>query len=351
MKTIVPAKGYTFDDLFLEPRHSTIRSRKEPNLRSTSGIKLALDIPIFSAPMNTVTEVSMLVTMHSMGGMGVLHRYMSIEDQALQFKQAQGKVPHPLRAFVSIGATGDYLERAQALWDAGCLNFCIDVANGHSEYCIDAIRALREKYKGQVTIMAGNVCSFEGAYKLAEAGADAIRIGIGPGSVCTTRIVTGHGVPQLTAINNCSAIKADFPDVMIIGDGGIRSSGDIVKALAAGADAVMLGGMLAGTSDTPGETHRDTATGSLYKYYHGMASESGRSSWFDREKTSFIPEGESTRVMYKGETRKILNDILGGMRSGFSYSGAYNILELQEKAKWVEVTPAGAHEARPHGKK
>lgn len=180
-------------------------------------------------------------------------------------------------------------------------------------------------------------------------------------SMCTTRVVTGHGIPQLSAIEDCVNIKNQFeyngkimpgyPDVGIIADGGLRSSGDIVKALAIGADAVMLGSLLAGTSATPGEIHKDPETQQLYKYYHGMASEAGRSSWYDRSKTSFVPEGESTRIPYKGDTAKVIESLIGGVRSGMSYAGAGNLAELRENAQWRRITSSGQHEGTPHGKR
>jgi len=197
--------------------------------------------------------------------------------------------------------------------------------------------------------MAGNVCTYDGAMRLAKAGANLLRVGVGPGAVCKTRMVTGHGVPQLSALEECVSIQK-FYDVTIIADGGIRSSGDIVKALAIGADTVMLGSLLAGTSDTPGETHKNPETGMLYKYYHGMASTEGRASWYDRAKTSYVPEGESIKVPYKGDTNKIIDELMGGLRSGMSYSGAGNLKELWKNACWMRVTPSGWREGTPHGK-
>jgi IMP dehydrogenase len=310
--------------------------------------------------MNTVTGPDMARTMARLGGVAVIHRYMSIADAVAV---ARGLLADKVGFWIAVGANGDSEERVDALSDAGVTAFCIDVANGHSVHCVEAVKRLRTKLP-DARIMAGNVCTFDGAYRLAEAGADAIRVGIGPGSMCTTRLVTGHGVPQLSAIEDCARIKEYpgdpetqmlmqpnyYPDVAIIADGGIRGSGDIVKALAIGADAVMLGSLLAGTSDTPGDTHKDTETGALYKYYHGMASVEGRASWFDRERTSFVPEGESTKIPHKGSTEKVLEVLLGGVRSGLSYSGAMNIKELRAMAQWRRVTSAGAVEARPHGK-
>jgi len=382
--------AYTFDDFFLAPNYSEIPSRKYPDTSTQLG-DIPLTIPIVASPMNTVTETDMAVTMAKLGGAAVIHRYMTIDMQIIQATAAIAQVrataglsdPGPLQArvFAAVGANGDSLERVDALWAAGVTSFCVDVANGHSVHCVEAVRKIRERCP-EAHIMAGNVCTYDGAFRLAEAGANSIRVGIGPGSMCTTRIVTGHGVPQLSAIEDCALIKhpdplalgaimqmknmnaearergwkehevpelrAVFPQVALIADGGIRSSGDIVKALAIGADAVMLGGLLAGTSDTPGETH--TQDGQLYKYYHGMASEKGRSGYFDRNKTAFVPEGESTRVAYKGATDKIVQGLVASLQVGMSYAGGDNIAALRQKAQWRRVTGAGAHEGTPHGK-
>jgi len=356
----------TFDDVVLVPVHSEIKSRKDPDLTVALN-DFHYKLPIVSSPMNTVTGEEMLTTMHRVGGTSVLHRYMPIPDQCNIARRHLGFAAADF--WVAVGVNGDAVERVDELWRVGVRSFCIDVANGHSAHCIDAVKSLRQRYP-EARIMAGNVCTYDGAYRLAAAGANALRVGVGGGSMCTTRMVTGHGVPQLTAIEDCVRIKEKqirdvlldhngkliytydkmFPDIAIIADGGIRCAGDIIKCLALGADAVMLGGMLAGTSATPGETHKDPNTGMLYKYYHGMASEAGRASWFDREKTSFVPEGESTRVPYKGDTAKIIEDIAGGIRSGMSYAGAADLSTLYRNAQWLRVTTNGAHEARPHGK-
>lgn len=361
MKSILDcaAVSYTFDDFFLAPVHSNIRSRKDPDL-SVWVDKFKYNIPIISSPMNTVTGEAMMRTMYECGGSGVLHRYMSIDDQISISKRL---LADGIDFWIAVGANGDAMERVDALGALGVKSFCIDVANGHSIHCIEAVARMRDRMP-DARIMAGNVCTFDGAYRLAKAGADVLRVGVGSGSVCITRLVTGHGVPQLSAIEDCVKIKSEkyinelcsdqyknsFPDVTILSDGGTRSAGDIVKALAIGADAVMLGSMLAGSSDTPGEIHKDPVNGSMYKYYSGMASVAGRSSWFDRERTSFVPEGESTSIAYKGETKEVIGNIVGGVRSGLSYAGANNISELRKNAQWRRVTQSGAHEAKPHAK-
>jgi IMP dehydrogenase len=197
--------------------------------------------------------------------------------------------------------------------------------------------------------MAGDVCSYEGAYRLAEAGCTSIRVGIGPGSICKTRTITGHGVPQLSAIEDCARIKEKFPEVAIIADGGIRNSGDAVKCLAIGADAVMVGGLLAGTEETPGQTLRDEE-GNLYKMYSGMASEEARMSYYNKEDSLFVPEGVSVKIPFKGSAKKIVQTFVGGIKVGMSYSDARTLKELTEKAQWVRITNGGLRESVPHAK-
>lgn len=338
-------KAYTFDDLMLVPQYSEVESRTVPDVSTKLG-NLHLALPVIAAPMNTICEMEMLHAMSEIGAIGALHRYMTRAQQGLEFRQSGAR-----DSFVAIGATGDYLDRAKFLIDERVKNFVIDVANGHNVNTIKATEAIR-KLEGVNLLMSGNVCTADGAYRLRDAGADLIRVGIGPGSACTTRKVTGHGVPQLTAIADC--VKAmEGSQVYIIADGGIRGSGDIVKALAIGADAVMIGGLLAGTSQTPGEAH--AGPGGLFKYYHGMASKEGRAKWFNRDNTSFVPEGGSAKVPFKGDARKIVEDLFHAVQVGMGYSGAMNLAELRQKAQWVEVSQNGYIEGsvnrRMHGGK
>lgn len=345
-------QSYTFDDFILVPNHSTIKSRKDPDI-SVNLPGLSLSTAIISAPMNTITEENMILAMADEGASSVLHRFMELEKQIAISKNVIGVGVDNF--WVAVGATKDYLERVIELNKIGVNNFCVDVANGHSEMCISAVRNIKQKVPN-VNIFAGNVCTLEGARRLVEAGANVIRVGIGPGSMCTTRMITGHGLPQLSAIEECSMIKKQFPKVAVVADGGIRKSGDIVKALAIGADAVMLGGLLAGTDETPGEVKcLDPRYPELNKYkkYAGMASQEGRkfNGWFAEEDASFIPEGESTKVPYKGPVRKVISNLVGGLKVGMSYAGATNIKELQEKAQWRQITHSGQIEGTSHGKR
>jgi IMP dehydrogenase len=335
-------EAVTFDDVTMVPNYSGIKSRKEPDV---SFRKLGLDIPIIAAPMNTVCEQKMAKAMRGSGGDGVIHRYMSIEEQINQIPQhTNASIP-----FFAVGATGDFLERTAELYKNNVRKFCIDVANGDSVASISAIIELKTKFS-DITLMAGNVCTEESYGRLADAGADLIRVGVGSGAMCKTRTVTGHGVPQLTALLWAAKAKKTRPNSVIVSDGGIRNSGDLVKALAI-ADVVMLGSLLAGTDEAPGSIIKEN--GEEYKLYAGMASEDGRSlnNWFDREKTSFIPEGESVRLKCKGPVKNVLDGLVVGLRVGMSYAGAFNLEELKEKATFIKITSNGMIEGTPHGKR
>lgn len=342
---ILNEEAVTFDDVTLVPNYSTVKSRKDPDVSSAG-----LEIPIVAAPMNTVCEYRMARKLDQLGGIGVIHRYMSIENQLSQlwdfWDTDKSKEDLP---FFAIGATGDFLERAAELYKNDVRKFCIDVASGDSESCVNAVIALRKNAPDAV-IMAGNVCTKEGYERLAEAGTNWIRVGVGSGAMCKTRVVTGHGVPQITALMWAAKAKEKYPDTVLVSDGGTRTSGDIVKALAI-ADVVMLGSLLAGTEEAPGETK--VVAGKSFKLYAGMASEDGRAlnSWFDRSKTSFVPEGEAVLLPYKGPVGPVLDNLMGGLKVGMSYAGALNLKELREKATFIKITANGMVEGTPHGKK
>ena len=326
-----------YDDVLLVPQYSDIESRTVLSTKNSLG-DIGLDLPIISSPMDTVTELDMLVAMEMNGGLGIIHRYNSVDDQSKLVKQA--KVVEVNNVGAAIGVTGDYLERAQALVEAGANVLCVDVAHGHHSMMKTALTSLRKVFGNSVHIMAGNVATGEGACALAEWGADSVRVGVGGGSICSTRLVSGHGVPTFQTVMDC--VEAGCP-IPIIADGGMKTSGDIVKALAAGADFVMLGSMLAGTDQAPGQVF--DAGNKKYKVYRGMASSEAQVNW--RGKTS-TPEGISTTIPYKGDVNTILADLKGGIQSGMSYSGARTIQELQAKAKFVQQTTAGQAESFTH---
>ncbi len=475
-------KGLTFDDVLLVPKRSSIGSRRDVDTATCLTASIALNIPILSANMDTVTEAAMAIAMAQSGGMGVIHRFMTVEQQVLQVrkvKRAQGfmvenpytithsativeaeklmelhdvgglivingdnrlvglvtrrdillapedlhtvaevmtpadkvvsvgpavtsgearsilyqhrleKLPvvgrqgnvlglitsrdvaksgHSSRAAVdgkgrlrvgaAIGVQAHDFERAEALVEAGADALVLDIAHGHADHCINMVKLLRRRLP-KVQIVAGNVATRDGARELAEVGADAIKVGIGPGSICTTRLVTGFGVPQLTAImDSVAGIQDAGLEIPVVADGGIKTSGDMVKALAAGASTVMIGSLFAGCEEAPGApVVRD---GKKVKVVRGMASlgaAMGRRAAEKPEDESaedqedwdkVVPEGVEAVVPYRGEVSEILYQLVGGLRSGLSYGGAQTISELQQKAEFIEITAAGVRESRSH---
>jgi IMP dehydrogenase len=475
-------KGLTFDDVLLVPKRSSIASRQDVETASLLTPKLRLHLPIISANMDTVTEAKMAIAMARAGGIGILHRFMTVEQQVRQVewvKRAQGfvvenpytveqtatiaqarqamqrreigglvvtngsdklvglvtqrdlllapddgapvrtvmtaldrmvtagpgitpeeaqrilhehrleKLPildkqgnlvglitaqdlvtryqHPestkddkgrLTVGAAIGVKPSDLARAERLLAAGADVLVVDIAHGHADHCIDMVKALRREFP-QAQIIAGNVATAEGACELAEAGADAIKVGIGPGSICTTRIVTGFGVPQLTAIMESAAgLRGAGSEIPVIADGGIKTSGDLVKALAAGANTVMIGSLFAGCEEAPGApVIRD---GQKVKVVRGMASlgaaigrkavEAGsdESAESQADWDKVVPEGVEAVVPYRGHVEEILYQLVGGLRSGLSYGGAHTIQELQEKAEFIEISAAGVRESHSH---
>lgn len=326
----------TYDDVLLVPAYNHHESRRVVNISSSDRLgKLALQVPIISANMDTITASKMANFMSSKGAMGAIHRFMSIQENVHEFKACLGD------AFVSIGCSTMELERAEALRDAGARYFIIDVAHAHAKYVGKTLKALRKILPDQC-IIAGNVATYAGADYLASCGADIIKAGIGGGSVCSTRIKTGFGIPMISCIQDCART-----DRSIIADGGIRTPGDIVKALAFGADFVMIGGMLAGTEPTPGKViHKEN--GEKVKAYRGMASKEAQEDFIGQMNEWKTAEGVRAEVPYREEADLIIADIIGGLRSGLTYAGASTIKELQRKLNYVTITPAGRLESLPH---
>jgi IMP dehydrogenase len=328
--------GLTFDDVLLVPAYNHYESRQHVDLSASDRTgKLSLRLPVMTANMDSITESAMANFIGGKGGIGVLHRMMSVERNVEEFRRCT--VP----AFVSVGCADEELERAEALRDAGAGLFVVDVAHGHARYVGRALKRLRQLLP-DACLMAGNVATYAGADYLASLGADLIKVGIGPGSVCTTRVKTGHGVPQLTAIRDCARC-----DRSIVADGGIRYAGDVVKALAFGADFVMIGGMLAGTRPTPGDRTRD-ADGNWVKAYRGMASREVADEHLGGIAEWRTAEGISVAVPYREDEDLVVADIAGGLRSGLTYAGSRTIRELQRKLNYVVVTPSGWREGLPH---
>lgn len=346
MAQFVKNEMFTFDDVLLIPRFCDIQSRQDVSLKTRLTRNINIDAPIISANMDTVTELEMMKAMRSMGCVGILHRFMGLDKTLEQIRSFDNS---PL--CVSIGVNGDSKERLDLFIDFGVDVLCIDVAHGHSQAVVDMIKTCKRK-SGKIQIIAGNIATFLATRMLIDAGADAIKVGIGPGSMCTTRIVTGNGVPQLSAIINC--VEAASGEVPIIADGGIRNSGDIVKALAAGAETVMVGSLFSGTQETPGEIISDTSSPlaqfhKQYKKYRGMASNDAMIGWKGRGYHA-APEGESKLVEYKGPVENIVKPLLAGIRSGMTYQGSRNLEELRRNAIFTKVSANSVIENQPHGK-
>ena len=282
----------SFDDVLLEPQHSEILSRRGVDVGVNLGVGVELDIPIIASPMDTVSGKDMALAMIDRGGMAIVHRYNTIEEQAdIISSVLRDSDIFPANIGAAIGVTGDYLERAEVLYSSGVNLLCIDVAHGDHAYMQSALETLKTKYGESVHVMAGNVATLDAFNRLADWGADSIRVGIGGGSICSTRIQTGHGVPTFQSILDCAMSERN---VKIIADGGIKNSGDIVKAIAAGADAVILGSLLAGTDESPGPIVHDK-DGVQYKAYRGMASRNAQMDW---RGNSSSPEGIATKILY-----------------------------------------------------
>ena len=338
-------EALTFDDVLLVPHYSDVRSRKDVSLITKLSPRrgFILDIPMLSANMDTVTDWPMAMAMAEMGGLGVIHRFMKIERQVEAIARLKEK---GLKVGASFGVKEGEWERVEKSIKAGVDLMVLDIAHGHSIRAIEMIKEFRSRFPNSFLI-AGNVATADGVIDLARAGADAIKVGIGGGSVCITRMVTGFGVPQITAILGC-AQAAKKMKVGLIADGGIRCSGDIVKALAAGANAVMIGNILAGTDQTPGDKIIDQNV--CYKQYRGMASLGANLSRSDKNVKSeqLIIEGVSGLVPCRGDVQNIVRELEGGLRSGLSYAGAHNLEELRRRAHFIKITSAGRVENLPH---
>lgn len=348
-------EGLTFDDVLLIPQYSDIEHRSEVTLSTKILPQVSLELPYVSANMDTVTDHRMAFAMASHGATGILHRYLTVEEMLLEVQayralfQEHGIKEKPF--IVSIGVHDP--ERVEAAYAAGIRNFCIDVAHGHHALVKKKINELRKQYGYEVGIIAGNVASYEATKDLFDWGADCVKVGIGPGSVCTTRIKTGSGYPQLSAVVAASRAKHDFlrnnpnREAYIIADGGIKVYGDITKALAAGADAVMMGSIFSGCKETPGTVWRNENE-EMTKSYRGMASAPAQSD-FGIENIN--EEGVALTVKYKGSVRHIIGRMSKGVRSGLSYSGARTITELQKKARFVRVSYSSYLEGKAHKSK
>jgi IMP dehydrogenase len=475
-------EGLTYDDVLLIPKYSDITSRKNVDTTSRLTREIMLKIPIVSSNMDTVTESAMAIAMARLGGIGIIHRFLSIKEEVKEVtkvkryegymienpvtmlqnqsvreakemlegfgiggivvvdedKKVKGIVTRRdvefedddsrsveeimtprsrlivanslsmneakeilkknkieklpivdekdrlkalitakdiqkmklfpnaskdekgrLRVGAAVGVKGDFMERAESLIESYCDVIVVDVAHGHSMQAVEAVKKIKRNFGDEVQVIAGNVATAEGVIDLVKASADAVKVGVGPGSICTTRIVTGFGVPQLTAIMECSEAAKDF-DVPVIADGGIRFPGDITKAIAAGASTVMIGGLFAGTEESPGPVV--LRNGVRYKLTRGMASLSAALDRKIRESDKYdevnrlledtaeetVPEGVEGLIPYKGRVEEVVRQLMGGLRSGMSYCGAHNIEELRQKAEFIRMTSSGLRESLPH---
>jgi len=364
---IIATEGLTFDDLLLLPNESAF-PRESVNLTTKLHPKITLKLPILSSPMDTVTESGMAISMAQAGGLGVMHRNLAVDKQAKMVEHVKkagtgdrsqeigmASLDAKGRYLVAaaIGAGADMQERVKALVGAGVDMIVVDSGHGHSTYIADCVKFIKKTYKDKVVVMAGNVATYEGAKSLIKAGADVLRVGVGPGSICTTRVITGMGVPQVTALlevaRACKGSKVTF-----VADGGIRMMGDMAKALATGASAVMLGGMLAGHEQSPGDKVK--VNGDTYKQYRGMGSigamqKGGAERYGQKAQTGakqLIAEGVEGLVPFKGDVHDFLFQAAGSLRSSFYYLGSKTVAEFHKKARFIKITQAGMKESHPH---
>ena len=340
-------EALTFDDVLLLPRFSNILpSDTDISLNLTKNIKLKT--PFLSSAMDTVTESVMAIAIAKSGGIGIIHRNLDIKKQSKEVEKVKKK---KLFVGAAIGTNTDDLKRAKLLIDSGVDLIVIDTAHGHSEKVLKTLSKVKKNNK--IPICVGNIATAEAAKRLYNSGADIIKVGIGPGSICTTRMVAGIGVPQITAIMEVyKALKGK--KTKIISDGGIKFSGDIAKAIAAGADAIMMGSIFAGTHESPGKKFK--IKNKFYKKYRGMGSIGAMSSgssnrYFQKnykDKSKFVPEGVEGRVEYKGNVSKIIYQLKGGLRSSMGYIGAKKLEDIKKNAKFIKITKAGFYESMVH---
>lgn len=351
MKTKIAMWGITFDDVLLLPGHTDFK-RADVDLTIKLHPRITLRLPLLSSPMDTVTEEKMAIALAAAGGMGIIHRNLAVADQVSMVKAVKQK---NLLVGAAVGVGMDFEDRVAALVKVGVDVIVVDSGHGNTKFVVEAVQTIKKTHRNQV-IMAGNVATADGAKRLIAAGADILRVGMGPGSICTTRIVTGMGVPQITAIAQAvKAIKAmKATHVTMVADGGIRQIGDMAKAIGVGAHAVMVGSLLAGFDETPGE--KVVIDNKSYKQYRGMGSvgamKQGSAERYGQTKGTagrkLIAEGVEGLVRYKGSVSDYLDQVTGSLRSSFYYIGARSVGEFQKSARFVRITPASMAESHPH---
>lgn len=361
MAKILEKDALTFDDVLLVPQYSEITpDMADVSTKLTNTFKM--NVPFLSAAMDTVSEHKLVTALALVGGLGVIHKNMSIADQAKEvemvknyefdnekYKRALIDKKGRLCVGAAIGVTADMMDRVHALMDAGVDVFVLDSAHGDSKNIINAIENLRLEYPS-MELIAGNVATYEGALDLMKAGASAVKVGMGPGSICTTRIIAGIGVPQLQAVMDCARASKEM-NVPIIADGGIKYSGDVVKALAAGANTVMLGGLFATCEEAPGDIYE--SNGKKYRTYRGMGSieamaKGSTDRYFQTGHKKFVAEGVQGIVEVKTTVEELVFQLIGGLKAGMGYCGSKDIPTLQEKGTFIKITNNALLESHPH---
>ncbi len=323
-------KGYTFDDIALVPQFNNIPSRTEPILDSWLTKRQKMQIPLVASNMDSVICESLAEILIKNGSIPIFHRFTSFENQAKWVKKYSNKM------FISSGIKKETLDETRKLLDLGAIGVCIDVAHGHSDMMMHYIEELKKKHPDK-EIIAGNVCTAIAYHDLVNAGADAVKVGIGPGAICTTRMITGFGIPQFSAIRECAEIASKLR-VPLIADGGIRTSRDVVLALAAGASSVMIGKLFALTKESAAPKREKN--GYIEAKYRGQASVDFQKHYFGGLKEKTTAEGVHFWARIQGSAQKLIDELLGGIRSGLTYGGARSIKELQRKAEFIQVTPS-----------
>ena len=342
-------EALTYDDVLLAPKYSEILP-SETKIETKLSKNLSLKIPIISSAMDTVTESSMAIEIAKLGGIGVIHRNLDIKNQILEIKKVKSK---NLKIGAAVGAGPLEIKRAEALLKEKIDLIVVDTAHGHTKKVAEIIKKIKKLKSKKTTLCAGNIATAEAAKFLSKLGVDAIKVGIGPGSICTTRLVAGIGVPQLSAILAAKKGLAK-KKIMLIADGGIKFSGDISKALAAGADAVMIGSLFAGSKESPGKLIKKN--GKYFKSFRGMGSigamnKGSADRYFQKKQkdpSKYVPEGVEGLVKYKGPVEKIIYQLIGGLKSSMGYLGSKNIKDLRNKPKFVKITKAGFYESMVH---
>jgi len=342
-------EALTFDDVTLAPRYSEVLP-SDVDTKIILSKNLTLKIPILSSAMDTVTESKMAIAIAKAGGIGVIHRNLDIKKQIYEINKVKKK---NLIVGAAVGAGPKEIKRAEAILKEKVDLIVVDTAHAHTKKVAEIIKKIKKKKLKHTTLCAGNIATTEAAKFLIKLGVDIIKVGIGPGSICTTRLVAGIGVPQLSAILEVKKGTKN-KKVSIISDGGIKFSGDIAKALAAGADAVMIGSLFAGTKETPGKLIKKN--GQLYKNFRGMGSvgamnKGSAERYFQKiqqDTSKYVPEGVEGLVKYKGDLKNIIYKLIGGLKSSMGYLGSKKIINLRNKPKFLKITKAGFYESMVH---